>query len=257
MCVTAGFAMAVACSDAKGGNKTDGSTDTQRPDNALAELMQSISDGNANVFASICTYPIDRPYPLRSIEDSATMVDYFPLLVDAKLREEVRQSKLDDWENYGWRGWSLGDSTILWYDDGLNFIDYESPAERGLRKILAREEIMSLMPELRGDWTPIETIVEIDGNRIFRIDADRNGYRLMEYDKPENMRSKPVLILRGTADSEGSAGFVTYSFTDSIGNTAEYSPDMEQPVKIYISSPGKKTPREYIVRRGYWRDYLK
>lgn len=245
-----------ACSDAKGGNKNDSSLEQNRPDKALAELMQSISQGDAQKFASFCIYPINRPYPIRAIGDSATMVDYFPILVDAQFKEKVRKSKVEDWDYRGWRGWSLGDSTILWYDDGLEFIDYESQAETGLRKILAREEIMSLHPELRGDWIPMETMVEIEGDRVFRIDADKNGYRLLEYDCPENMRQLPMLVMTGEMNTEGSAELITYTFTDSIGNTAEYTPDMEPPVKVIIT-PRKGPKKEYKVRRSYWRDHLK
>lgn len=245
-----------ACSDAKGGTKNDSGMQQQRPDKALAELMQSITSGDAPKFASFCIYPINRPYPIRSIGDSATMVDYFPILVDTSFKENIGKAKIDDWDYRGWRGWALGDSTILWFDEGLEFIDYESQAETGLRKILAREEIMSLHPELRGEWTPMETMVEIDGNRVFRIDADKNEYRLLEYEKPEDMRGKPVMIMTGSMDTEGSAELITYTFTDSIGNTAEYSPDMEPPVKVIITSP--KGPRkEYKVRRSYWRDHLR
>lgn len=252
----ASAAIATGCSDAKGGKRSDAAEEAHRPDRELKMLMQSISNGDANTFASLCVYPIDRPYPIRAIADSSTMVDYFPILADVTLRDKVGKSKLDDWDYYGWRGWSLGDSTILWFDEGLQFIDYESQAESGLRKILAREEIMSLHPEFRGDWSPVETMVEIEGDRIFRIDADRDGYRLLEYDRPENMRHKPIVVMRGTMKSEGSAGLVTYSFTDSIGNMAEYSPDMEPPVKVIIT-PLRGSQKEYKVRRSYWRDHLR
>lgn len=254
--LVASAAFVVGCSDAKGSKRDDGSEQIHRPDRELNMLMRSISDGDARTFASLCVYPINRPYPIRAIGDSSTMVDYFPILADANLRNMVGKSKLDDWDYYGWRGWSLGDSTILWFDEGLQFIDYESPAETGLRKILAREEIMSLHPEFRGDWSPVETMVEIDGDRIFRIDVDKDGYRLLEYDKPENMRGKPIIVMTGTMQSEGSADLITYSFTDSIGNIAEYSPDMEPPVKVIIT-PRKGPQKEYKVRRSYWRDHLR
>lgn len=253
---TAMLSAMAACGDAKGGNKSNAAMEQHRPDKALASLMQSISEGDAQKFASFCIYPIDRPYPIRAIGDSATMVDYFPILADAKLKDRIRKAKVDDWDFRGWRGWALGDSAILWYDEGLEFIDYESQAETGLRKILAREEIMSLHPELRGDWTPMETMVEIGGDRVFRIDADKNGYRLLEYDRPENMRQLPAMVMTGEMNTEGSAELITYIFTDSIGNTAEYSPDMEPPVKVIITSP-KGHRKEYNVRRSYWRDHLR
>lgn len=256
-CMLSLMAISVACSNANSSESdAEPQMKRQRPDKELKALMKSISEGDANNFASICVYPINRPYPLREIEDSATMVDYFPIMADENLREKARVSKVEDWEDDGWKGWSLGDTTLLRYDEGLQFVDYVSPAETGLRKILAREEIMSLQPEYRGDWSPVVTLIEVDGNRIFRIDSEGDEYRLMEYDKAEDMRSKPILVLLGKAETEGSAEYVTYTFTDSIGNEAVYMPDAEPPVSIYITNPDKKEFK-HKVRRGYWRDYLR
>lgn len=229
----------------------------QRPDSALLMLMRSISDENPQQFASICVYPIQRNYPLRNIEDSATMVDYFPILIDDSLKNVAKTSHADDWIFYGWRGWALGDSTILWFDDGLQFVDYESKAETGLRKMLAKEEIRSLLPELQEGWIPVETLVEIDGDKIFRIDTDeKDSYRLMEYDSDADMRGMPALILIGSLDMEGSADYRVFVFTDSVGTKAEYSPDAEPPVTIDISKPGKPY-KSHKVKRGYWRDKLR
>lgn len=245
-----------SCHEAKGYDAKDSDMEETRPDADLSKLMHSITDGDATTFASFCSYPIIRRYPLRSIDDSTTMVDYFPIIADNNLRIRINNYGLNDWKFNGWRGWSLGDSTIFWYDDGLQFIDYESTAEAGLRKILAKEEIMSLLPELRGEWTPVTTLIEEDGDRIFRIDADGESYRLMGYDHKENMRGKPSFVMTGSAKTEGSAGLVSYLFADSIGCKAEYSPDMEPPTKIIMTFASGQ-PLEYIVNPGYWRDHLK
>ena len=59
--------------------------------------MRALADGDAAGFASLCVYPIVRPYPLKDIEDSLSMVDYFPILVDAPLREKMKKGKVGDW----------------------------------------------------------------------------------------------------------------------------------------------------------------
>lgn len=254
-CLLAGMTLTAACGHARG-EADNAAAAPERPDKALSSLMQSICDDDAAAFASLCDYPLPRRYPLREIRDSAMMTDYFPILVDANLRDAVGRADLDDWKFYGWRGWSLGDSTLLWFDDGLQFVDYESQAETALRKMLAREEILSLLPSLRGDWTPVETLVEADGDRIFRIDSNGDVYRLLEYRNFDDMRGNPMLMLTGNATSEGSAGYVTYLFADSTGMKAEYSPDAVPPVRIVFTAPGNDAkPME--VHRGYWRDYLR
>ncbi len=246
-----------SCHDAKAEkDSTDTSYTESRPDDALKELMRSLSENDAPGFAALCVYPIPRPYPLKSIDDSISMVDYFPIIADDSLRAYFKKSKLEDWESYGWRGWSIGESKPIWFDEGVQIIDYVSPAESGLQKILAREEIMSLAPQYRDGWWPVMTLIEIDGNKIFRIDSKDDTYRLMGFDKAENMRDMPSILMIGSMTTEGTAQYANYSFTDSIGNAAEFMPDSEPP-RIFIKRPKLKKEDSYEVRSGYWRDILK
>ncbi|MDE6648585.1 MAG: hypothetical protein K2K45_01505 [Muribaculaceae bacterium] len=248
----------VSCHDAKAEKDSSESSYVEpRPDDELKELMRTLSENDAPGFASLCVYPIARPYPLKSIEDSVSMVDYFPIIADEALRDYFRKSKLDDWEKYGWRGWSVGDDRPLWYDDGVQIIDYVSPAESGLQKILAREEIMSLAPEYRDGWTPVMTLLEMDGDKVFRIDSKNDSYRLMGFDKAEQTKDNPSIMLIGSVSYEGSAGYANYSFSDSTGTTADFTPDTEPPLRIVIKNPAYKNDFSYDVRQGYWRDVLK
>ncbi len=247
-----------SCHDAKAEkDSSDASYAEARPDDALKELMRSLSENDAPGFAALCFYPIQRPYPLKSIDDSISMVDYFPILADDSLRDYMRKSKLSDWESYGWRGWSIGEKHPLWYDEGVQIIDYVSPAESGLQKILAREEIMSLAPQYRDGWTPVMTLIEIDGDKVFRIDSKNDSYRLMGFEKAEDMRAIPSIFMTGSVSTEGSAGYATYVFSDSTGTKAEFIPDAEPPAKIFIKHPKHKKENSYEVRPGYWRDVLK
>ena len=247
-----------SCHDAKAEkDSSDSSYAEPRPDAALRELMRTLSENDAPGFAALCVYPIPRPYPLKSIDDSVSMVDYFPIIADDSLRTYIRKSKLEDWESYGWRGWSVGDARPIWYDEGVQIIDYVSPAESGLQKILAREEIMSLAPQFREGWTPVMTFVEIDGDKVFRIDSKENSYRLMGFDKAEHMRDIPSILMLGSVSTEGSAGYATYAFADSTGSQAEFMPDAEPPVKLIIKHPRLKKEDSYEVNPGYWRDILK
>lgn len=247
-----------SCHDAKAEkDSTDSSYAEPKPEDALRELMRSLSENDAPGFAALCVYPISRPYPLKSIDDSISMVDYFPIIADDSLRNYMRQSKVEDWESYGWRGWSIGKTHPLWFDEGIQIIDYVSPAESGLQKILAREEIMSLAHQFREGWTPVMTLIEIDGDKIFRIDSKRGTYRLMGFDKAEHVREIPSILMLGSVSTEGSADTPIYAFSDSTGAQAEYIPDAEPPTKIFIKRPKLKREDSYKVRPGYWRDILK
>lgn len=227
-----------------------------RPDDALTKLTRSLAEGDAPGFAALCVYPIRRPYPLKNINDSVSMVDYFPILVDDSLRSVFRTSSLEDWQSYGWRGWSLTDSRPLWYDEGVQIIDYVSPAENGLKSILAREEIMSLLPKFREGWRPVSSMVQTDGDRIFRIDTNGETFRLMQFDDAASAGGEPSLILFGSLRHEGTADYPIFEFSDSKGRKAEYLPDSEPPVYIYVTGSGIEDQSIPVVP-AYWRDIIR
>lgn len=222
-----------------------------RPDSALRELMRSLREADAPGFAALCVYPIPRPYPLREIDDSVAMVEYFPVMVDDSLQNVMKRASLDDWESFGWRGWSMRDSQPVWFDEGVLFVDYESKAESALRKILAKEELMTLAPEYRDGWIPVASFAETDGPMIFRIDRSGEVYRLMGFDNARDVSLAPTLILDGSLNEEGTALSQIYVFSN--GDTkAEYIPDSEPPVYISVSTPSEEKKIE--VTPIYWRD---
>lgn len=247
----------VSCHDANASkDNAESSLGEARPDDALNKLVRSLAEGDAPGFAALCVYPIQRPYPLKDIEDSVAMVDYFPVMVDGPFRDRMAKTRAEDWENYGWRGWSVGEDTPLWFDDGLWAFSYESPAESGLRRILAREEIMTLAPEYRDGWTPVMAMAQTDGESVFRIDSDGDTYRLMQFVEPYNIMRTPDLLLVGTLRTEGSADSRIFEFSDKGGARAEYLPDAETQLYVYISR--QKSPADSIpVRPAYWRDLIR
>lgn len=246
-----------ACHDAKASEgASESSVADPRPDEQLKELMKSMAKDDAHRFAALCIYPIVRPYPLKDIEDSTAMIDYYPIMVDGTLRDRMAKAKLDDWESYGWRGWSIGDDTPIWFFDGIQSVDYLSAAELGLKNILSREELMTLAPQYREGWTPVMTLVESNGNGIIRIDSKGGKYRLMAFDDVSKVGNNPEMLMLGSLRHEGSADSDIYEFADTTGNKAEYSPDGETPEQVFIIKPGK-TRRSIEVKPAYWRDVVK
>lgn len=244
----------------EGKAKSAGEPATSTPESAqraaLNALTRSIADGDAVAFASMCSYPIQRKYPLRNVEDSATMVDYFPVLVDDSLRTLAAKSRPADWEKRGWRGWALGDPVVIWFDEDVQFVDYESKAESGLRKLLARDEMLSLKHPLGEEWMPVETLVEVDGDKVFRIDSVGGVFRLMEYPDCSLIREMPLYVLTGPLTLEGTVNSRIYTFSDSVGNKATYLPDAGDQVCIVMERPGKDS-ESLPVKRAYWRDLLR
>lgn len=250
----AGFGVS-SCHDAKAEKDTHRYSQ-ERPDEKLKSLAKHISDGDAQGFAGMCVYPIQRPYPLRDISDSAAMVDYFPVMIDDSLRMQFKNVRLKDWEDFGWRGWSLTDRQPIWYDEGVQFVDYVSLAERGLQTLLARAEIESLAPGLRPGWTPVMTLVDSEGGWIFRIDRKGEVYRLAGYAPSSSLREMPTVVLDGSLTEEGSAMSRNYVFSGEGGRKAEYSPDSDSEDCLSVTIPPKPQVI-YHVYPAYWRDLLK
>lgn len=228
-----------------------------RPTEIISKLKKTIEDSDSKGFAAICIYPIARPYPLRDIGDSIDMEAYFPVMIDDSLRKAVGESKGEDWESYGWRGWSFGASTPLWVDDsGLEIVSYVSNAEKGLQKILAREELLTLAPEFREGWTPVMTMLSENGEQLYRIDTKDGKMRLMGFDMPYKKGATPTVLMLGSVSTEGTAQYEIYDFASPDGRKAEYSPDGEPPVKIQFISP-TKGETDVEVCPAYWRDIVK
>ncbi len=78
----------------------------------------------------------------------------------------------------------------------------------------------------------------------------------MGFDKADQMREAPSILMMGSMSTEGTAEYANYKFTDSNGDQAEFSPDAEPPM-ILVKRPKLKKEDSYIVRSGYWRDVLK
>lgn len=262
-----------------------GGSDEKRPAPPadVETLRQAFAAGDAMQVAHLTRYPIERPYPLQDIADSAQMVAYFPIMVDDSLRR-VMANSTHDWVETGWRGWTVGEGQYLWVDEGLYSINYISHAERALRDRLATEEMQSISPEMRKGWTPAFCLIGTDDGTLYRVDRnvrDRGAmaaeakegtvadlpdqdpadeeltYRLAVYPMGRELSGAPQQVMVGHLESEGSAMSRIYTFRDSIGDEAEYIADvMSEDVVPVITFRHNGKDVEHPVRKAYWRDYV-
>ena len=63
----------------------------------LKDVMMTIVYKDKERFASLMSYPIQRPYPLHNIKDSASLMNYFDTLVDDSLINILKNTRLSDW----------------------------------------------------------------------------------------------------------------------------------------------------------------
>ena len=242
------------------GKKADEVRDHASLPEEVEPVATAIINDSASQFAQAVYYPLERPYPLKSIEDSAQMVEYFPTLVDDSLRTEVSESPDTLWQQIGWRGWTLGDGSYLWIDDGKVYcVNYVSQRENVMLDSLRASEISTLAPSLREGWIPVLCAVDSVHEAVFRIDRDGSEdnpvYRLAGYEGDCDLSATPVILLFGTLETEGSMATRYYNFKDSVGNTAVYSPDVESDDTLpALDITVRGDTSIYRVHPAYWLD---
>ena len=249
----------------------DGDPNVSGSTEHIGAIMKSIADGDAKTLASLTIYPIERRYPLHNIVDSSDMIKRFNQIFDQKFRDKMKSSKASDWHSYGWRGYSYGEDNSLWVYDSLTVINYYSPQEKALYDQLVKKEMASLHESLRGNgWNPFccymdmtdESIVRVDiraskavMDEIFHINGN-DKFRMSIYPKGSNLMGKPLLVLNGDVNIEGSANIMDYCFKN--GETKmEFGDSSFKDGKelLRITKNGKETIHE--IKPGYWLDLNK
>ncbi|MDE6577759.1 MAG: hypothetical protein K2J82_03680 [Muribaculaceae bacterium] len=248
-----------------GCNGNSGKSKISRPDlpKEVRPVAEAIVNESPEEFASAVSYPIERPYPLKNVEDSASMVAYYPNLIDEPLKKAVTETPDSAWQQEGWRGWTLDNGSYFWIDEGKIYsMTYVSKKETQMLDSLQHLEISSLEPSLQPNWIPVACVVDSVSGAIFRIDTKADSepavYRLAGYSDGSDLSGAPTVVLYGSLELEGSMGNRFYHFSDENGTTALYTPDIsddEAVPEIEIDKKGKS--KRYGARPAYWLDHVK
>ena len=248
-----------------GDPKVSGSTEH------IESIMKSIAYGDAKALASLTIYPIERRYPLRNIVDSSDMTKRFNQIFDQKFRDRMKSSKASDWHSYGWRGYSYGEDNSLWVYDSLTVINYYSPQEKALYDQLVKKEMASLHESLRDNhWLPFCCYMDMTDGSIVRVDIRTSKavkdeifyvkkddkFRMSIYPQGSNLMGKPLLVLNGKVNIEGSANIMDYCFKN--GETKiEFGDSSFKDGKelLRITKNGKESIHE--IKPCYWLDLNK
>ena len=237
----------------------------------IESIMKSIAYGDAKTLASLTIYPLERRYPLRNIVDSSDMTKRFNQIFDQKFRDRMKSSKASDWHSYGWRGYSYGEDNSLWVYDSLTVINYYSPQEKALYDQLVKKELASLHESLRDNhWLPFCCYMDMTDGSIVRVDIRASKavkdeifyvrrddkFRMSIYPKGYNLMGKPLLVLNGDVNIEGSANIMDYCFKN--GETKiEFGDSSFKDGKelLRITKNGKESIHE--IKPCYWLDLNK
>ena len=231
---------------------------------AVKNLVRAVADNDSVGFAALVSYPLQRPYPLRDIDDASEMENYYSTLIDDSIKRVMTESGPDKWSEYGWRGWSVCDGEYVWVDSTLYDIPYVSGRERKELDEVRRQDISTLAPELREGWEPVAAMRSEDG-RLWRIDARNNSdtsadgnLRLMMYDADADVHDLPQSTMSGRLVTEGSALEHNYTFAMPDGGEAIWNPNPPDGASPAITVTSPDGFEDVIpVRKIYWLDLVK
>lgn len=227
---------------------------------SVKQLVRAVANDDTTRFADLVSYPLSRPYPIHNLETPQEMKQYYSTIMDDSLKRVITGSAVADWDDYGWRGWSLKRGEYLWIDDNLYDIPYLSATEINMLDSLRRVEIGTLHISLQKGWQPVGTLVAEDGSSVFRIDLNKSDgnlplYRLCQYKKGSDLAGIPASIHTGYKETEGTANTDIYHFAGANGESIVFEPDVPDgslPQLEFNLSDG--TSNIIPVRNAYWLD---
>lgn len=230
----------------------------------IKRLVKAVAEDDSTGFSALVSYPLSRPYPLRDIETAEQMMAYYPVLVDDSLKKVITESCPADWEEYGWRGWSLKGGDYVWVDSELYDVSYLSAREREMLDSLTEKDMGSVDSGFRQGWAPAMCLQGIENGEVYRVDSsrDENGmphYRMLVYHSGADLHGKPSLIMTGHKETEGTARTAVYFFTSDTGVHAIYIadiPDGSVP-EIEFTDADHATDSVVPVARAYWLDLVR
>ncbi len=250
-----------ACGNSHNSKETpDGAAERDSVPSTVKGVVDAVAADDSVSFAKLVSYPLHRPYPLRDISTPEEMTSYYKTLVDDSLRNVISHSTSKEWNEEGWRGWTLDNGQYIWVDESVYAVDYVSAAERREHKRLAESEMSSLHKNLRKGWRPRLCLIDSTTGRIYRVDraeeskAKDREYRLAIYANNHKLHDTPEASYSGALSEEGTAESPVYVFVAPGGRHIildEMPADSPYP-RIFDGDddPGHE------LRRAYWRDLL-
>lgn len=217
-------------------------------------IKQCIISGDARQFASLVSYPLPRRYPLKPIENKEQMIAYFDIMFDDSIKNILRYSTDDDWDDCGWRGYGFGTGELWVISGSVYAINYMSAKEKALYEKAIKQDIGSLHKSLQDKgWKPYRCFQDLKGKLTLRIDKNGEKYRLLMYHNRNRLSDIPDLCVYGTLDIQGSMANELYTF--DVGETTyelDYGLD---PTSLRISFSGE-TIEQHELKVCYWLDLI-
>jgi hypothetical protein len=178
-------------------------------------FIRSVAAGNPAELAEIVSFPLQRDYPLPSIQTQQEFVQLYDEVIDEEFTRTIEESDQYDCGRPGWRPLSIvrsdanepeqGGVPLVWFDDDGNVtrIWHETEVASQKRMALVEAERNQLHPSLHEyeypvlEWETCTYRIRIDdlGNAFryaaWRVDRFRN-------DNPDIVMTNGELVSEGT-----------------------------------------------------------
>lgn len=190
------------------------SNEFTKDDADIEKIIKAFQENDIEYISNnVIKYPLKRQYPIPSIKNQEELKKRFSEVFDDKLIEEIKNSKIEDWSEMGWRGIMLNQGTLwLNFDEIIIAINYQSDFEKRLREDLIRKEKEQLDSSLKEFIEPTYKIKT--KNFLIRIDKiDDSKYRYSSWKIGKSESSKPDLVLlNGEIEYSGTIGYQYFTF---------------------------------------------
>ena len=233
----------------------DGDPHISGSTNNISSIMKSIAEGDARKLASLCSYPLERKYPLHDIVNSSDLIRRFNQVFDNDFRDRMKKSKPSDWHSYGWRGYHYGEDYLLWVYDSLYVIDYYSPQENNLYEQLVKKE-MGRKTKRKENFHIDPVALTYPQLQPFKLRGDEE-FRLAIYSKSSNLGGKPQILLDGYVEVGGSANYMDYIFKNNSGMEIKFGDNYFEEEKQLLNIKDSKGESSHEITPCYWLDLIK
>ncbi|MFW3343695.1 hypothetical protein [Aliarcobacter butzleri] len=190
------------------------SNEFTKDDADIEKIIKAFQENDIEYISNnVIKYPLKRQYPIPSIKNQEELKKRFSEVFDDKLIEEIKNSKIEDWSEMGWRGIMLNQGTLwLNFDEIIIAINYQSDFEKRLREDLIRKEKEQLDSSLKEFIEPTYKLKT--KNFLIRIDKiDDSKYRYSSWKIGKSESSKPDLVLlNGEIEYSGTIGYQYFTF---------------------------------------------
>lgn len=264
MMATLGFAVTACGGKSTEKQQTSATEASDSIPTEVKEVVSAVRDNDAGRFASLVSYPLVRPYPLRDIHSEEQMREYYPILVDETLHNVIVNSPDSAWESLGWRGWTLDNGQYVWIDGQVYSIPYISKAEKKYRAELEKREMESLPKRFRKGWKPLGCMRSLSSKAVYRIDQNPKAhagkdFRMMVWSDSTQLDKEPTAVFIGRCNEEGTADVRTYFFASKNGAKAVYMGDVNSPddqPRVLFTDPDGVNHAD-TVTSAYWLEMLR